>query len=101
MHKKASETLPDRTIAPPPQGDRWSMSLLRVILVAAAAVATAAPAAGAGFDPHVVTFGSERDQIKSIPIEKRPNRPLHVYGNSIRRRHDRAMQSTPRADVRR
>ena len=76
------------------------MSLLRVILIAAA-VAPAAPAPGAGFDPRVVTFGSDRDQIKSIPIEKRPNRPLHVYGNSIRRRHDRAMQSPPRGDVRR
>jgi len=77
------------------------MSLLRVILVAAVAGATAAPAAGAGFDPRVVTFGSERDQIKSTPIEKRPNRPLHVYGNSVRRRHDRAMQSTSRGDIRR
>jgi len=76
------------------------MSLIRVILIAAA-VAPAFPAAGKEFDPRVVTFGSEREQIKSIPIEKRPNRPLHVYGNSIRRRHDRAMQSSPRGDVRR
>jgi hypothetical protein len=77
------------------------MNLLRVILVAAVTAATAATAAGAEFDPRVVTFGSERDQIKSTPIEKRPNRPLHVYGNSVRRRHDRAMQSPPRGDVRR
>ena len=77
------------------------MNVLRVILVAAVAAATAAPVAGAEFDPRVVTFGSERDQIKSTPIEKRPNRPLHLYGNSVRRRHDRAMQSSPRGDVRR
>ena len=77
------------------------MNVLRVILVAAVAAAAAAPAAGAEFDPRVVTFGSERDQIKSTTIEKRPKRPLHVYGNSVRRRHDRARQSPPRGDVRR
>ncbi len=85
------------------------MNVLRVILLApvlatvlaAIAVATATPTAAAEFDPRVVTFGSERDQIKSTPIEKRPNRPLHVYGNSVRRRHDRAMQSPARGDVRR
>jgi hypothetical protein len=77
------------------------MVMLRVILVAAVAAAAAAPVAGAGFDPRVVTFGSERDQIKSIPIEKRPNRPLHVYGNSVRRRHGRAAENAPRGDVRR
>jgi hypothetical protein len=77
------------------------MVMLRVILVAAVAAATAVPAAGAGFDPRVVTFGSERDEIKSIPIEKRPNRPLHVYGNSVRRRHARGVQDAPRSDVRR
>jgi len=81
------------------------MNVLRILLVpavfATVAAAAVAPAAAAEFDPRVVTFGSERDQIKSTPIEKRPNRPLHVYGNSVRRRHDRAMQSPPRGDVRR
>jgi hypothetical protein len=42
-----------------------------------------------GFDPRVVTFGAEREQIKSTPIEQRPYRPLHVYGNSVRRRQTR------------
>jgi hypothetical protein len=78
------------------------MNVLRIILLATVLATVAeAPAAAAEFDPRVVTFGSERDQIKSTPIEKRPNRPLHVYGNSVRRRHDRAMQSPPRGDVRR
>jgi hypothetical protein len=44
----------------------------------------------AGFDPRVITFGETRDQIKSTPITDRPNRPLHVYGNSVRRRQHRA-----------
>jgi hypothetical protein len=71
-----------------------SMILVAAVLAAVAAVA-AAPAAAAEFDPRVVTFGSERDQIKSTPIEKRPNRPLHVYGNTVRRRHSRS-PSSPR-----
>ena len=77
------------------------MFMFRVIIVAAVAAATAAPAAGAEFDPRVITFGSERDQIKSMPIEKRPNRPLHVYGNSVRRRQTRTGQAAPRGDARR
>ena len=77
------------------------MVMLRVILVAAVAAATAVSAEGAGFDPRVITFGSERDQIKSIPIEQRPNRPLHVYGNSVRRRQSRTGQSATRSDTRR
>jgi hypothetical protein len=68
------------------------MHTLRVLLVAAVAAATVAPAVGDGFDPRVITFGTERDQIKNLPIEKRPNRPLHVYGNSVRRRHGRTTQ---------
>lgn len=77
------------------------MLMRRVALVAVVAAATAAPAGGAGFDPRVITFGSERDQIKSIPIEERPNRPLHVYGNAVRRRHSRTGQAAPRGDARR
>jgi hypothetical protein len=72
------------------------MSLLRVLFVVAIAAATSAPAAGESFDPRVITFGSERDQIKSLPIERRPNRPLHVYGNSVRRRNGRTATSSAR-----
>jgi hypothetical protein len=49
----------------------------------------------------VVTFGAEREQIKNTPIEKRPNRPLHVYGNSVRRRQGRTAQSASKGDTRR
>lgn len=53
-----------------------------------------APAAGKDFDPRVITFGETREQIKSTPVTARPNRPLHVYGNSVRRRADRATRSS-------
>ncbi|MEI6241038.1 MAG: hypothetical protein WCR51_11645 [Planctomycetia bacterium] len=66
--------------------------LLLPTVIAALSIPLPEPAHAAsqtGFDPRVVTFGAEREQIKSIPIEKRPYRPLHVYGNSVRRRQTR------------
>lgn len=54
-----------------------------------------AEAAQTGFDPRIIAVGEARDQIKSKPIEQRPYRPLHVYGNTVRRRHSRAY-SAPR-----
>jgi hypothetical protein len=72
------------------------VSRRRLLLAPVAIAALAIPlperaeaAKQAGFDPRIVTFGAEREQIKSTPIEQRPYRPLHVYGNSIRRRHTR------------
>jgi len=64
-------------------------------LLAAAIVSLPAEAAGSGFDPRIVTFGDAREQIKSTPITERPNRPLHVYGNTVRRRHDRGAAPAP------
>jgi hypothetical protein len=69
------------------------MSMRTLILAAAVAAAFAplpAEARNTGFDPRVVTFGEAREEIKSTPITQRPYRPLHVYGNTVRRRHERA-----------
>lgn len=67
---------------------------MRTILFAALMAAAVIPdsvfgASQAGFDPRIVTFGPARQEIKSTPITQRPNRPLHVYGNSVRRRQSR------------
>ena len=70
-------------------------SLAFAALLAAAVAHAPADASGTGFDPRIVTFGETRDQIKSTPITQRPNRPLHVYGNTVRRRHSRS-PSSPR-----
>ena len=35
----------------------------------------------------IIPTGQERAIVKSTPIEMRPYRPLHVYGNTVRRRH--------------
>ena len=68
---------------------------MRTVVLAALLATTVASApveaAGTAFDPRIVTFGDSRDEIKSTPITQRPNRPLHVYGNSVRRRHHRSV----------
>ena len=38
-----------------------------------------------GWDSTIILRGQERAVVKSMPIEQRPNRPLHIYGNTIRR----------------
>jgi hypothetical protein len=35
-----------------------------------------------------------REALKSVQMIDRPNRPLHFYGNAVRRRHQREMQSS-------
>lgn len=42
-----------------------------------------------GWDLRVVTFGESREQIKQTPILDRSYRPLHFYGNTVRRVHYR------------
>jgi hypothetical protein len=57
--------------------------------LAVATFVEAAPTALAGsqrFDSRIIVVGKEREKLKNTPIEKRPNRPLHVYGNAVRRR---------------
>lgn len=78
------------------------MRSLALAAVLATAVAPAlADASGSSFDSRIVTFGESRDQIKSTPITKRPNRPLHVYGNTVRRRHSRSPASPQASSSRR
>jgi hypothetical protein len=48
-----------------------------------------AAAAEPSWSPVIIATGEYRDQIKSMPIEERPYRPLHFYGNTVRRNHYR------------
>lgn len=41
------------------------------------------------WSPIVIPRGEYREYIKAMPIEDRPYRPLHFYGNTIRRNHYR------------
>ncbi|WP_146520210.1 hypothetical protein [Stieleria varia] len=38
----------------------------------------------------IIATGDLRHAIKSMPIECRPSRPLHFYGNTVRRRYYRS-----------
>jgi hypothetical protein len=42
-----------------------------------------------GWSPNIIATGQEREQIRATPIEQRPYRPLHIYGNTVRRMHYR------------
>ncbi|PAY20259.1 hypothetical protein CKO51_06945 [Rhodopirellula sp. SM50] len=37
-----------------------------------------------GWSPIILPTGEYRATIKSMPIEQRPGRLLHVYGNTVR-----------------
>ncbi len=50
-----------------------------------------------GWAPQVVLRGEERERLQATPILERPYRPLHFYGNTVRRLHYRG---TPLPTVR-
>jgi hypothetical protein len=50
----------------------------------------AVASAQTGWVPYVVAPGPMREQIQALPIEQRPNRPLHFYGNAVRRNYYRS-----------
>ena len=66
---------------------------LRLFLAAIVSVlilaSEALPAAEPGSSLPIIARGEERIAIKSQDIHDRPNRPLHVYGNTVRRRSHR------------
>lgn len=70
---------------------RLTQSLRAMVLtmVAVPVLATSLVAAPPepGWAGRIVVTGHERDVVKSTPIEMRPYRPLHVYGNTVRRRY--------------
>ncbi|MEM9646576.1 MAG: hypothetical protein AAF989_16410 [Planctomycetota bacterium] len=45
-----------------------------------------APVSNEAWSRVLVPRGEYRDHIKAMPIEQRPGRLLHVYGNSVRYR---------------
>ena len=50
---------------------------------------TTAEAREPGWTGEIIALGQQRNQIQSKPIIHRPYRPLHFYGNTVRRRHYR------------
>ena len=52
-----------------------------------------------GWTYGVVRTGNEREEIKSLPVTARPYRPLHFYGNTVRRLHYRGTALPAPRDV--
>jgi hypothetical protein len=50
-------------------------------------------------DGPIVATGAQRQQIRATPILERENRPLHFYGNTVRRINTRQTGSQFRAPV--
>jgi hypothetical protein len=77
------------------------LTVLAASLLVTVAAFTAAESASAqspgspGWTPPIIATGADREYLRSLPIEQRPNRPLHFYGNTVRR-----MQSRPAAPQR-
>ncbi len=38
-----------------------------------------------GYYPYVIARGEDRQILRNMPIEERPTRPMHFYGNAVRR----------------
>jgi hypothetical protein len=52
-----------------------------------------------GWQGNVIARGAEREKIQNTPILERPYRPLHFYGNTVRRRHYRGTAVPAPRDV--
>jgi len=76
-----------------------SASLFLGIALGACLMADSVVAAEPGWSPIVIPTGQYREQIKSMPIEMRPYRPLHFYGNTIRRNHYRGNPAPMPRDI--
>ena len=72
------------------------VALPLIVVGALLGTGPSAEAAGTGFDPRPIVVGQARQEIKRLPIQERPNRPLHVYGNAVRRRFHRGAMPLPR-----
>ena len=61
--------------------------LLVSVVLGILLLAPAASAGEPGWERGVIRFGQERRKIRNTHILHRPYRPLHVYGNTVRRLH--------------
>ena len=65
----------------------WSALVLTSAAVLAASFSSAAVGQEPGWTNRVLVAPEERPQHEATPIIHRPYRPLHFYGNTIRRLH--------------
>jgi hypothetical protein len=58
--------------------------LAALTLLALGVIGGTASAQETGYYPYVIARGMDRQIIRNMPIENRPTRPLHFYGNTVR-----------------
>ena len=82
---------------------KLSLAIALFTLSAVPALAQAPLAVPAQQEPGwlgvVIARGELREQIESTPILDRPYRPLHFYGNTVRRNHYRGAPAPRPRDV--
>ena len=59
--------------------------MLAVLIMAAPDAISQTISVGNGYYPYTIARAQDREWIRSMPMEHRPNRPLHFYGNKVRR----------------
>lgn len=84
---------------------RESLMCNRILLLIATTIAMtlfsgdSSEAGETGWSARIIATGEFKEKIESTPIEMRPNRPLHFYGNTVRRRYYRAMKNSSQKTV--
>ncbi len=63
--------------------------LVEVMVVGSLLITAAAVAGEPGWEGRVIRFGAEREKVEQTDILNRSYRPLHFYGNTIRRSYYR------------
>ena len=69
------------------------------LTAAATQAAPPPPTTEPGWLGVIIARGELRDQIESTPMLERPYRPLHFYGNTVRRNHYRGAPAPKLKDV--
>jgi hypothetical protein len=73
--------------------------LLGMLLLCSLFAATAAQAKEPGWSGTIIARGAERERIEATPILNRPYRPLHFYGNTVRRQYYRGYARPTFGDI--
>ncbi|XZE54890.1 hypothetical protein SH139x_000871 [Planctomycetaceae bacterium SH139] len=63
--------------------------VLSIVLLDTCLPASRLVAQEPGWHPRVLKLGDDRQRTNSLPVVQRPYRPLHIFGNSVRRLHYR------------
>lgn len=73
--------------------------LVRVLVFLSLMGATPAIAKEPGWSGTVIARGAQREAIEATPILQRPYRPMHFYGNTVRREYYRGERRATVGDV--